>query len=283
MSNNSAPIRAINIISAAEFRDAHAGFEHGHELLHWLGSIRYCKAERYGKSTIGTVRVPQKSGERAGRLSFGFSISGGELLLIEDSGRLRQLVRQSGLAHDTSAPDVLLLRLLSLLTDGDVLYLSHMEQELDRLEDALIRDADPADFLVQLTDYRRKLSEFASYYEQLSAMGELLGQGSVEREGWEHFTMSAERLHNDVQQLREGTVHLRELYQARQAATQNRVMGILTIVTTIFLPLTLLTGWYGMNFDMPELHWRYGYLAVIAVAAVVVVLEIIYFKRKKFF
>ena len=67
MSNNSAPIRAINIISAAEFRDAHAGFEHGHELLHWLGSIRYCKAERYGKSTIGTVRVPQKSGERAGR------------------------------------------------------------------------------------------------------------------------------------------------------------------------------------------------------------------------
>ena len=40
MSNNSAPIRAINIISAAEFRDAHAGFEHGHELLHWLGSIR---------------------------------------------------------------------------------------------------------------------------------------------------------------------------------------------------------------------------------------------------
>ena len=283
MSDNPSLHRAISIISTEEFRSEHAAAAHGHELLHWLGSIRYCKAERFADSTIGTVRIPQKNAEREGRLSFGFAISSDGLLLIEDSGRLRQFVRQSGLARETCAPDVLFLHLLALLTDGDVLYLSHMERELDGLEDELISDDAPADFLARLTGYRRKLSEFAAYYEQLAAMGEQLGEGSSESEGWAHFTMSTERLRNDVQQLREGTVQLRELYQARQTATQNRVMGILTIVTTIFLPLTLLTGWYGMNFNMPELHWRYGYIAVIAVAAVVVVLEIIYFKRKKFF
>ena len=60
-------------------------------------------------------------------------------------------------------------------------------------------------------------------------------------------------------------------------------MKSLTIVTAIFLPLTLIAGWYGMNFTyMPELHWKFGYYIVIAVAAVIALIELIYFKKKKF-
>ena len=82
--------------------------------------------------------------------------------------------------------------------------------------------------------------------------------------------------------LRENILQLRELYQSQQDAQQNKVMCILTVVTTLFLPLTLLTGWYGMNFiNMPELHWEYGYVAVIITAVVIVLLEIVYFKKKK--
>ena len=91
-------------------------------------------------------------------------------------------------------------------------------------------------------------------------------------------------MHNHVQLLKENALQLRELYQAHQDAQQNRVMCILTVVTTLLLPLTLLTGWYGMNFVyMPELQWKYGYLVVIIAAVFIVVLEIIYFKKKKFF
>ena len=61
-------------------------------------------------------------------------------------------------------------------------------------------------------------------------------------------------------------------------------MGILTIVTTFFLPLTLITGWYGMNFTyMPELRWRYGYPIVIIAALCIAAAEYFYFKKKKFF
>ena len=60
-------------------------------------------------------------------------------------------------------------------------------------------------------------------------------------------------------------------------------MQILTIVTTIFLPLTLLVGWYGMNISgMPELHWKYGYTAIILVSVAVVVLRLWVCKKKKF-
>ena len=61
-------------------------------------------------------------------------------------------------------------------------------------------------------------------------------------------------------------------------------MKVLTIVTAIFLPLSLIAGWYGMNFtDMPLLRWRWGYVTVAAVSALVVALLIWYFKRKKWF
>ena len=93
-----------------------------------------------------------------------------------------------------------------------------------------------------------------------------------------------EQLQNHVHLLRENVLQIRELYQSMQDARQNKIMAVITIVTTIFLPLTLITGWYGMNFVyMPELQWRYGYFAVIMISLIIVIAEIIYFKKKKFF
>ena len=60
-------------------------------------------------------------------------------------------------------------------------------------------------------------------------------------------------------------------------------MRILTVVTTIFLPLTLIAGWYGMNFTyMPELRWKYGYPLVIAISLAIICLSIWICKKKKF-
>lgn len=128
-----------------------------------------------------------------------------------------------------------------------------------------------------------------AFYEQISDMSDILGaygktQIIKETELWSRLGDRADRLGDHIRLLQENILQLRELYQAKQDAKQNKVMCILTIVTTLFLPLTLLTGWYGMNFrNMPELQWEHGYLGVIVIAVVSVILEIIYFKKKKMF
>ena len=75
---------------------------------------------------------------------------------------------------------------------------------------------------------------------------------------------------------------MREMHQTQLDMRQNQIMKILTIVTTVFLPLSLIAGWYGMNFvNMPELTAQHGYLAVCIISVVCIIVELVIFKWKK--
>ena len=83
--------------------------------------------------------------------------------------------------------------------------------------------------------------------------------------------------------LREYATQISSEYQAQVDLGQNRIMKLLTIVTTVFMPLTLITGWYGMNFiNMPELQWEYGYPAIIIVSILVIIGCMSVFRRKHY-
>ena len=72
--------------------------------------------------------------------------------------------------------------------------------------------------------------------------------------------------------------------ESLQLDKENKTMEFLTVVTTIFLPLTLLNGWYGMNWkSMKELEWKWGYLVFILFALLIVILESVFFIKKGFF
>lgn len=278
------------IISTDEFWEKKEDFPHYKELLHNLEvSIRYCKAEIFADCILGTIRVPQKSEHRQAQMTFGFYMTEKELIFIEDTGDLKQwMEKQTDKIQEVQSPDQLLLQTMEQMIEKDILYLSHLEKEMENMEDMLIHGI-PKDFFSSLTKYRRKISELNAYYAQLVAIGDLIQshdnlffKQNVEQ--WNRYSLRTERLQNHVHLLRENVLQLRELYQSQQDAQQNKIICILTVVTTLFLPLTLLTGWYGMNFVyMPELHWRYGYLGVILAAILIISLEIIYFKKKKLF
>ena len=277
------------IIGVEEFRETRENYPHAKEMLHSLGSIRYCKAEAFRDCILGTLRIPNKSRQRTPQFSFGFYLTKQCLVFIEDTGDLKQwMAKRREVMEDARSTDQLLMRVMEQMLDDDIFYLSHMEKEMEEMEDALAAQTQK-DFFAEATKIRQKLSELNAYYEQLTAIGELMEAPIynfqvTEGELWTRAMGRVERLQNYVYLLREMNLQLRELYQSQQNARQNSVMEILTVVTTLFLPLTLLTGWYGMNFTgMPLLEWRYGYPVVVAVSVLVVAALIWYFKRKKWF
>ena len=93
-----------------------------------------------------------------------------------------------------------------------------------------------------------------------------------------------ERLYKTVINLREYVSQTREAYQAQMDITLNVTMKTFTVITAIFLPLTFIAGWYGMNFKyLPEISWKYGYLGVTILSVIIVVGCLIIFKKKKWF
>lgn len=75
---------------------------------------------------------------------------------------------------------------------------------------------------------------------------------------------------------------MHDTYLTSISNRMNEVMKMLTIISTIFIPLTFIVGVYGMNFEhMPELKWHYGYCLVWAVMLVIAIGLFVYFKRKK--
>lgn len=129
-----------------------------------------------------------------------------------------------------------------------------------------------------------------NYYEQLFDIGDALQENennlfsAAELRYFKVFTNKAERLANNTQMLWDNLVHVREAYEASINYSMNKTIQLFTVLTAIFLPLTLIVGWYGMNFTtMPELTWRYGYLGVIVLSLIVVVVSLLWFKKKKLF
>ena len=90
-----------------------------------------------------------------------------------------------------------------------------------------------------------------------------------------------DRLFSLLSDLREYGVNIQDAYQAKNDYSLNNLMKTFTIITTIMLPLQLITGWFGMNLMMPEFQWKMAYPVVILLCILIVIVCTLFFKRKK--
>lgn len=210
--------------------------------------------------------------------------------ICDDAGAYRycaEAVGQIDAAYPALTSDQALYRFFIQLFRGDMDYLESIEDQLDATMDAILA-GDIAHVQDAIVAHRRELVRLKRYYEQINIVfddillddASFFSQKILDR--LSILDSRTDRYDNKVENLQAIVSQMQDTYQAQLSIQQNDLMKVFTIVTAIFLPLTLLVGWYGMNFvNMPELHWRYGYPAVIAFSIIIVAALFWYFKHKK--
>lgn len=214
------------------------------------------------------------------------------IVIIEDRDGSVVLKFKEMLEHLSTAKmsyEKLIYSFLDRLIIDDYDMLEEIESDISEHEDKINSRSEDKNFNCEITEIRKKLLLIDDYYQQLMAVGEELQENETElfeEENLKYFKVFTERvsrLSNNTRMLQEYCVQVREAYNAQLEYDLNNIMKLFTVVTTIFLPLTLIVGWYGMNFTtMPELTWKFGYIFVIALCILVAIICITYFKKKKF-
>ncbi|MBQ3906146.1 MAG: magnesium transporter [Lachnospiraceae bacterium] len=174
------------------------------------------------------------------------------------------------------------------LFKGDTKNLEELEDRISDLDDAVIHDGSE-EIREKILDARYEVLRLKKYYEQFEEIFDELCDNDndmLSEEYLQYFDIlnnRCGRLLSQVLNLKEYVVQVRESYQAQIDIEQNRLMKVFTLMTSIFLPLTLIAGWYGMNLKMPEFDWDYGYPFVILVCVLVCVIWAVVFKKKGWF
>lgn len=179
--------------------------------------------------------------------------------------------------------------LIDIVADYYFAALDEMSSQIDLIEDALLLNTD-RDHLVNIHNLKRELSRFRKKVWPLRDSLNTLLRDDNElirdetklfiRDVYDHVIQVIDSLDN----YREIVTSLHDMYMTNISNKMNEVMQVLTIIATIFIPLTFIAGVYGMNFEyMPELAWKWAYPATWSIMLLITGGMILYFKRKRWF
>ena len=286
---NPAGRRYVAVLSSPEWERERDRFDMGIELDLDAGNIHNTKAEGNYDSLTGTFQIPDRNDLKGEDFCFAFALDEKGIVFIDDSGKALQMIDEIRRTKRWREPSLerFLYDFLELIVDRDLPLMERFESELNRIEEGILASREQED-LVRVNEIRSDLRELLVHYEQIIDLTQELEEnenGFFREENLRYFHLFMNlmaRRYDFASSLRDYTMQVRDLYNAQLEVKQNRIMTLLTVVTTIFMPLTLIAGWYGMNFRyMPELEWRAGYPIVIAVSVAVVVFCLVFFKKKK--
>ncbi len=279
----------VAVLTTPEWKQYRDRFEMGIELEPDSGDIHNTKAEVNYDSLTGTFQIPDRENIESKDYRFAFALDEKGVVFIDDSGKAERMIDAIRRTKRWRKPSLerFLYDFLEQIVENDLSVMERYERELNRIEEAILASEEPVD-LGRVNEIHSDIRKLFIHYEQLIDMTQELEENengffSEENLRYIHLFMNLlARRHDSAASLRDYTMQVRDLYHAQLEVRQNRIMTLLTVVTTIFMPLTLIVGWYGMNFRyMPELEWRFGYPVVIAVSLAVAIACLLLFKRKK--
>ena len=241
-------------------------------------------------SLTGTFCIPNRKDFDAEDVKFSFALDEKGIIFIDDTGAAEAIVETIRNTRRWRTPSLerFLYDFLEQIVKDDLALMTRLELEMDTMEQAVLEDHEDALPIGRLNEIRMEIRDLQNHYEQLLDLAEELEEnenGFFRQENLRYFRQflsRVERLRDMATALRDYTIQIHDLYATQVDVRQNRIMTILTVITSIFLPLTLIAGWYGMNFRyMPELNWPWSYPIVFVVCIVIVVACLVFFKKKK--
>lgn len=278
----------VVIIRSSEWEREKDSFDLGIDLDLNLNEIHNTKVEVNIDSLTGTFLIPDRNDMSAEEARFAFVLDEKGIIFIDDSDTALRITEKIRKSRQWQYPclERFIYDFLEQIVHNDMRMMEKAENELEEIEKTILDGADKAP-LKHLNEISGDIRKLRIHYEQLIDMSQELEENENDffREDnlryFHMFTNRMARLHDIAASLRDYTVQLGDLYQSQIDLKQNHIMAILTVVTTIFMPLTLIVGWYGMNFKyMPELDSPLGYPIVIGICVVIVVACLIFFKKK---
>ena len=221
-----------------------------------------------------------------------FVLGRGWLITVQEQptglfANVRERLLANHVQQRRGGADYLLYSLLDALVDHHFLLIERMGDQIEELEDALVARPDP-ERITSIYDRKRELLQLrrAMWPLRESLNGLVRDDGDFlldetqlyVRDLYDHTVQAIE----SIEALRDQLSGLLDVFVSLTSNRLNQDMRVLTVITTIFMPLTLISSIYGMNFDhMPELHWRWGYFVALgAMAAIGVGLGVFFWRRK---
>ncbi len=197
--------------------------------------------------------------------------------------RLREnkgIIRQKG-------ADYLFYSLIDAIVDNYFFVTEFFNDKIEKLEEQVLHNPSQ-ESLQKIQKLKRLLMNFRKSIIPLREAVTAIQKYNVDlikestfrylRDLYEHLI----HINDSLEAQRDMLASIMDLYLSGISNKMNQVMKVLTIIATIFIPLTFIAGVYGMNFEnMPELHWKFGYFVIWGIMIIIAVIMINYFKRKK--
>jgi len=202
----------------------------------------------------------------------------------EDSfDSIRERIRTAKGKVRTKDAYYLLYLILDTIIDNYIAVSEKFSNQISQFESVVLRKPDEQT-QQKILALRKELLDFKRSVDPLKdAVNTIMREmdddiAKYYRDLYDHIIYESENL----AMYREMLANLLDLYHSNLGMKMNQIIKVLTIITTIFVPLTFLAGIYGMNFEnMPELRTKYGYYVVLGVMLTLVISMLIYFRKKK--
>jgi len=209
----------------------------------------------------------------------------------EQSGLVFEPIRERIRKHKnkirTSGTDYLAFALLDVVVDNYIYVIGLLADKIESLEEVISNDPNK-EVLDNINSYKRELNSLRKQIKPAKEM--IINLTKMETEyihddNQIHFKELQDNI-NEASELsdsyREILYDQLNIYHSSMSTKLNEIMRVLTIISVIFIPITFLVGVYGTNFDnVPELHWRHGYLIMWFIMVIITLLMLWFFRRKK--